>query len=1058
MRNDKRMNGCCKIAMILLIIAAYTLKVSDCRGQDSLLVTGTISAGINHPLPGVSVSVEGVYSMPSITDENGDFRLYAPSGNVWLIIAPTEKFKSRRIYLNNRMSISIQLTQDDLVSGYDEIPDLYRPSRRRDLVSAYYAPELRNLNLYPYQSIDQYFQGFVQGLLVTGRSGMPGSGTTSHLRGIRSMFTNNQPLYIVDGLPMEPHGLFESNIDGNEYNPLATLDPNDITDITILKDYLGAAKYGMRASNGVILIETLKPTELQTTIDVSMRTGFSLRPEQIPQLNGNQFKTLANELLISSGQLEEEYKERYPALFNTPDDEEHYRYNHNTDWQDMVFSNGLMYDFFLRVRGGDEIARYGLSVSYLDHKGIIENTYYKRFNVRFVSNFNIFKWLGMYVSSNLTTGNSELKESARITQTSPLYTSLAKSPLLNPYKYDENGNEIGKLENVGPLGISNPLAITDKFTGNNNNYRFATSFRVVGDITRHLQWNSIIGINLNTLNEAMFLPNTGMELYYDSEAHNVSRSLKNHLFSLYSDNHLGFSKELNSKHHFSSAAGFRLMMNSFQIDRGLTKNLHENDEYNKLQDGTDYLMEMGGRNAKWNRIAFYGNGGYNYKSKYFINANLTIENSTRIGKKAEGVTMIGGQPYGVFHSAGGAWRISSESFLKNITWLEDLKLRASYGIVGNDDIGNLSALEYYTVVKYNETSGMIPGPATNQSIKFEVNRQLNTGLDIGLWGNKFNLSVDLYQTRTKDLLVFEPQESYSGFTSIPSNNGELLNKGWETTLFSRVLDRGKFKWDLGLNLSQFKNSVVQIKDDQVITPFTGGEFISRVGEPVLSFYGYIYDGVFASGAEAEEAGLVTEKGIPFGAGDARFIDLSGPDGLPDKVINEYDKTIIGSPIPELYGGFHSHFSYGRWSLTANLQFVYGLDAYNYLRHQNEKMTDLSNQSTNVLNRWFAEGQVTDVPRATWDDPVGNAAFSSRWIEDGSYLRLKNLTLAYTVREKFLVFQNVQIYVTGTNLYTWHSYLGYDPEFSFSSHVMEQGIDYGLMPHARKFMFGIKFGL
>ncbi len=1044
--------------VILLIFLASVCNSTGIFGQDSLLVTGKIIAGKNLPVSGVSVSMEGIYTAPAITDENGDFQLIAPSGNVWLIISPAADYKSRREYLNNRTNINIQLTEDDLVSGYDDVLSHYKSSLRRDFISAYHAPDPGQAMLYPYQSIDQHLQGIVPGMLVTGRSGMPGSGTTSHIRGIRSMYTNNQPLYIVDGLPMEPSGLFQSNIDGSDYNPLSSLDPNDITNITILKDYMSSSIFGMRASNGVILIETLKPTEVQTTIDISLRTGISMQPDQIPQLNGSQYKTLANEVLISSDQPEEEYKLNYPALYSTVNDPEHYRYNHNTNWQDKVFTNGLINDFYIRVRGGDEIARYGLSVGYLNHRGIIENTSYDRFNTRFVGTFNVFSWLRMFVSSNLINSNSDLRESARIHQTSPILTSLFKSPLLIPYQFDEEGQQLETLENVGPLGVSNPLAIINNFEGRSRNYRFATSFRIEGDITRDLKINSLFGLNLNSLNESTFLPRAGMEKYYDNEADNVARSLKNNLYSIYSDSYLGFNKEINSKHSITAAAGMRVLMNRFQIDWGLTKNSHASDEYKQLQDGTPYLREMGGENTMWNRLTFYGNGGYSYKSKYFINASLISEYSTRVGKNAEDVIRIGGRPFGLFYSFGGAWRISSEEFLNNFYWLEDLKIRISYGLVGNDDIGNLSALSYYTLTHYRETSGMISGSISEQDIKFEVNKQLNTGLDISLLGNKLYLAVDLYQTRTEDLLVFEPQRSMIGFATVPANNGELLNKGWEVELFSRILDRGKLKWDMGLNLSGFKNSVEQIKDNQVITSFEGGEFISRVGEPVLSFYGYVYDGVFSSEDDAKAAGLTTETGVPFGPGDARFKDLSGPEGIPDKVINEYDKTIIGSPIPDFYGGFINTLRYGRWSVNVSLQFVSDLEVYNYLRYQNEKMTDLSNQSTSVLNRWFTEGQLTDVPRAVWNDPVGNASFSTRWIEDGTYIRLKNLTLAYTVPDKIFFLRNAQIYVTASNLYTWHRYLGYDPEFSYSNYTMEQGIDYGLMPQSKKFMIGIKLGL
>jgi len=1050
-----------KISKLLRILGLLGLPVmfnSVCLGQDSLVVSGMIIGEKNLPLPGVSVSIEGIYLDPVVTAEDGTFTINAPSGDVWMIIIPVEEYKSKRIFLNNRKILTIQLTPEDIESGYDEVLNLFQPELRRNIISSFNAPDQEDIANRPHQSIDQLFQGTVPGMNVTNHSGMPGSGTVSYLRGIKSLYTNSQPLYIVDGLPLETPGLFQSQIDGYANNPLSSLDPLDITGITILKDYLSSASYGMRASNGVVLIETLKPTEVKTSIDFSYRTGVSMQPHQIPQLNANQYKTLANEILVSTGKPEEKFMEDYPALYATTKDKEYYKYLNNTNWQDKIFSNALMNDFYMRVRGGDEIARYGLSVSYLNHEGIITSTGYSRFNVRFVGTFNIFQWLRMHISSNLNTSITDLKESARVKQTSPILTSLFKSPLLNPYQFDENGKQLRTLQEVDELGISNPLAVIQKFEGRNKNYRFATSFRIEGDITSYLRWNTYVGLNFNSQNESVFMPNTGMELYYDNEAYNVAKRLKNYLYSFYNDNYLYFRKELGNKHILGASAGLRIHTNKFQVDWGIGKNSPEMDEYKNLQEGAPDFREMGGENTKWNRMSVYSTASYSFRDKYFLNTNLVSENSTRIGDNAEGVIRFGNQPFGLFYSVGAAWRLSGEPFLKNIYWLDDLKLRISYGLVGNDDIGNYSALDYYTLVHYRETTGMIPGPITDQTLKFEINKQLNTGLDISLLGSKLYVTMDYFNIKTQDLLVFEPQPTYTGFSLIPANHGEILNKGIEFSFYSRIIDIGKFTWDLSFNCAHYHNTIEAIKNGEVITSFEGGEFISRVGEPVLSFYGYIYRGVFSTSEEAMEADLTTAKEVPYGAGDAIFADLSGPLGESNGIIDDYDKTIIGSPIPDYYGSFNNYFRFGRWSVNAFFQFVIGNEVFNYLRYWDEQTVDLANQSTNVLKRWFAEGQVTDVPRAVWGDPMGNSSFSTRWIEDGSYIRLKNLTLAYTIPDKFLFFRNLQVFATATNLYTWSKYLGYDPEFSYSFNTLEQGIDYGLIPSTRKFLIGFKIGL
>jgi len=613
------------------------------------------------------------------------------------------------------------------------------------------------------------------------------------------------------------------------------------------------------------------------------------------------------------------------------------------------------------------------------------------------------------------------------------------------------------------LGVSNPLAIINNIQATNKNFRVLTSIKMEADITKDIQFRSIVGFNLNGLKESIFLPTHGMELYYDGEAYNVSKSLTNNLNSVYNDNNISYVTEINKKHQLRFIAGVRINTNVFESDWGIAKNSNENDEYPSLQSGTDYMNEIGGDNRNWNRMAMYTNANYTFSDKYILNMGAMAENSTRIGGDAVSdasgdMIKLGDVPFGLFYTVGGAWRISEEPFMSKMPLLEELKLRLNWGTSGNDDIGEKDALSYYTPVLYREVTGMIPGNMSERNLRHEHVSQFGAGLDLSVFANRFQLSADYYEAITTDLLVNQPQEYYIGFSEVTANSGSVTNKGWELNMFSRLISKRKFTWDVNVNLSGFKNEVKELIDDQIVTSFEGGEFISKVGESILNFYGLQYEGVYSTSEEANEAGLVNSMGVAYGAGDAKFTDISGPDNVKDGVIDEYDKTIIGSPIPDLYGTVSTKFTYGRWSLNSSLQFVAGKDVFNYLRSQNESMTDLSNQSSSVLNRWYYEGQVTDVPRALWDDPIGNSNFSSRWIEDGSYVRLKDITLAYKTNSKFLVFRDFEVYATAYNLLTFSKYLGYDPEFSNSYNTMEQGIDYGQSPLSRQFMIGVKVGL
>ncbi len=1026
--------------------------------QDTLQVEGIVRGIHQDPVTGVSVSLEGILAAPVITDSTGTFTISVPDYNVHILITPPGIYKSKRIYLNQRSHLDIVLTPVDLSDPQDLAIHIFYDQEKRDFASSAIVPGTDALKKLPYQTTDSYFKGSVPGMWGTGMSGMPGIGTVTFIRGIKSMNGNTQPLYVVDGLPLDLPNIMESLLDGNSYNPLSSLNPADITDITIVKDYINAPIYGMRGSNGIIFIETLQPTEVETKIDFSLKTGLTTSVDHLPQLNSDQYRTYAKEVLMTSGQPEETFRDSYPGLYVTSGDDQYQLYSNNTNWQNHVFRNALLYDIYLRILGGDEIARYGLSVGYLNNQGIIDQTSFERFSIRFVGSFNMFRWLRFNVSSSLSRSTSSMKESARITQTSPLFTGLSKNPLMIPYRFDDAGNQLLALQDVEELGISNPVAVIESFEASNRNNRFLTNFKIEADITRSLKFNSLIGINFNSLSEDIFMPNLGMELYYNNEAYNVAKSLSNYFFAFSNDNYFSYTKLIGNTHNIRFNTGLRINSNRFQSDWGIAKNSHESDEYRALQSGTANLREMGGSNGRWNRLAVYSNFIYSYKERYLLNLSVSGENSTRVGPYAENVAFLNDVPFGIFYAAGVSWRLSNEFFMKGINWIEDLKLRLNYGKSGNDDIGNYDAFNYFYLTHYRNTTGAVPGPVKDQSLTFEENYQLSTGVDFVSRGNRVVISTDYFRHKTENLLLQYMQPFYLGHEFLPINSGSMENVGWEADFTGRIIQSHHFSWDVWMNVGHFTNRILEIEDGQVITPFDGGEYISMEGEAVLSFYGYEYQGVYATSAEALNAGIYNKEGTMYGAGDAIFSDISGPDGVPDNRIDEFDRTIIGSPIPDYYGGLGTMVRYRNWSLDIGLQWVYGNEVFNYLRYQNEKMTDLSNQSSAVLNRWSYEGQETNVPRALWGDPLFNSGFSSRWIEDGSYLKLKNVTLGYRVPDRFLVFRNAEVFVTGSNLFTLTRYLGYDPEFSFSYHTMEQGIDYGMTPFSRTFMVGIKLGL
>ncbi len=1043
----------------LLVVLLFLPGIFSVSAQDSLLVKGTVLSGNNKPLSNISVSIEGSYELPVITDDNGRFTLKSASGKNWLIISPSSDFKKKRVFINNRSRIKIYLTSEDLSSGDDLYSILSKPVYKRNIVSSFSELNVKNIQQSPVISVDQFMQGRVPGMHVVNRSGDPSSGATTLIRGTNSLNASNQPLYIIDGIPLTSQSLFGSNLDGFEYNPLTIVNPADISKTTIIKDPAVTAAYGSKASNGLVIVETLDPSATQTSIDVDFRTGYSLSPSNlIPQLNAKQHKTLINEVLFTSGMHEELIKEIYPGLFYTEKDQDFINYQHDTKWQKLIFANSLFNNLNLKVKGGDEIARYGLSFGYINGKGIIKTTGYQGYNLRFVSWLNIFTWLKMNASVSMNYSNGAFKESAKVKETSPILASLGKSPMLNPYRYDEDGNLTTLLADVEELGTSNPLAIIENYEAKNTNYHFLSTLGFEITIRKNLDILTNFGMTYNAMKEGIFMPNKGMERYYNLEAINVAKASTNTLTSLYNNTYYRFDKNFGKDHTFINTGGVNIYTNKFEYDWGLTKNAHANDQYRMLQDGTNNLREIGGQNRLWNWVSLYENFTYSFRDRYILTGSISLDGSSRVGDNALNTIKIAGVPLGLFYAGGVAWRISGESFLKNLNWLEELKIRLSAGQSGNDDIGESNARHYYQAIRFRETVGLYPALIPNDKLSYERVSQLNAGLDLSILGNRITLNLDAFRSTTNDMLIYTPLEAYLGYSFRPENGGKMQNQGYEANLFTRIINGKSFKWDIEANFSALENKILEIKGDKLVTDIQGAQIVNMKGSQANSFYGYVFEGVFSSAQEATASGLVNNKNVAYKAGDAKYEDLSGPAGIPDGIINDYDKTAIGSSIPDFYGGLINTFTYKRWALSSFVQFVSGNELFNYVRFKNEQMTGLVNQSANILNRWQYDGQKTDVPRALWNDPVGNSAFSTRWIEDGSYLRLKNITLSYTIPDKFLAFRNAQFYLSANNVYTLSKYLGYDPEFAYSYSQINQGIDYGQTPQPRQFIFGVKLGL
>ena len=433
-----------------------------------------------------------------------------------------------------------------------------------------------------------------------------------------------------------------------------------------------------------------------------------------------------------------------------------------------------------------------------------------------------------------------------------------------------------------------------------------------------------------------------------------------------------------------------------------------------------------------------------------------MDGSTRFGENATGGLSLGSEVFAVLPSVSAAWLISSEKGLssKNI---DLLKLRASVGLAGNDDIGNYTAQQTYVSQNLLGMQGLVRNGLANDQLQWEQVTRMNAGLDVALFKERVQFSLDLFSNKTDKLIIYEPIATASGYDYVVTNSGGLKTTGVEMSATVRVMNHTKFNWDAGFNISTYKSSVTKLPAGDIITTALGATYITRVGGSPNSFYGHQANGVYSTDAMAAAEGLSIRKDdgtlTPFQGGDIRFADLNG-----DKIIDQADRQDLGSPNPDFYGSFFNTFTYKRFTLNALFSFTSGNEVFNYTRSQLEGMNNAYNQTENVLNRWKTNGQVTNTPKAVWGDPMGNSRFSSRWIEDGSYLRLRTVSLAYEIPFKSGFFKYLNIYATGNNLFTVSDYKGYDPEFSATQSIFGQGVDNTLEPQLKSVQLGFKLGL
>lgn len=1016
--------------------------------------TGMVTdAATGQPIPGINVSIPGYSS--ALTNDSGEFSIRIPSANATLIISGAG-FQSKEVPIKGRNTVSVRLFEENFSSVYDvaQLANVQKPYSQ--VVNAVSSVNTQSKWQTSAETPENYLQGKVAGLNVIRRSGMPGIGASLLLRGVSSLHATNQPLVIVDGMIYDMNDYGGSLINNFYSNPLANIDIKDIDNITVIKD--AASMYGSKGANGVILITTAHAKELATKIDFSAYGGINIAPDNIPVMQADDYRIYLADALKSRGWSDATIQEQ-PYMNDDPTKAGYYRFHNNTNWQRETFKKSYNSNYYLKVTGGDNIAKYALSVGYLRQGGIIKNTDYTRYNTRFNADLSMTRKLTVNTNLAFTYGENNVADQGLAPKTNPLYLSLIKSPFLSTNDLSDEGILSPNLADVDVFNVGNPTAVVNNMTSGSNNYRFFGAAKFNYEFNKKFALSTLFGINHDKIRESVFIPRIGVSsdtlsnsIAYSKMKHQVQR-----LFSIYNDTYFSYKQTFSRIHAIQAGAGMRFSSNKTESDYGVGYN-SATDDLKSIGTGVSALRQSGGGLGRWNWLNYYANVDYQLMGKYFLSMNMAMDGSSRFGKEVKNAfrATLFESKFGIFPSIGAGWLVSSENFMSNLNFVELLKLRVSYGLTGNDDIGNYTAKQYYVSQNFLGVQGLVRGNIGNPSLQWELNRKFNAGVDLSLLNERLSLSFDAYQNSTANMLTYEPAMSASGFDYILTNNSSMESRGFEFAMNSRIINR-QFKWDLGMNIATYKNKITSIPDNRMITTFAGASILTEVGQPVGVFYGYKTNGVFTSDQEADSYGYTTKLAngsyVSFKGGDVRFIDRNA-----DKIIDENDREVIGDPTPDFTGMFNTQLSWKRFSLEAIFTFSYGNDVYNYTRTQLESLQGSENQTLAVLNRWRTEGQVTTVPKASWGDPIGNTRFSDRWIEDGSYLRLRTITFKYDLPIRSAYFKYATVFTTANNLLTFTKYLGYDPEFSASASALTQGIDIGLVPQVKSVMVGVRLGL
>lgn len=1047
-----------KITILKVVVLVSCLSSPwTAAAQDARIISGkVVDALTGNAVAGARVTAHGDATVAIMTDETGTYELKVPERVALLdVVAPGYNAVQQAV----RASGPVRLWPERFAADYAQ-----------DIAVTH----LRTTADFGTSSAvsvdDEIATRLGTEVHAVTRSGMKGNGVMMLVNGLGSLHADAMPLVIVDGVYLDQQQGRETLHDGFYNNLLANINVADIERVTVLKN--GTALYGVRGSNGVVVIDTRRSTSMATRIEVNSMAGMEFAPSGAAMMDASSFRLYASELIGGTGTRQTTFK----FLKDDPDYYFYKKYHNETQWNDYLYREALTHQHNISVQGGDEVADYYLSLGYVDAQSTLKCNDFSRLGLRFNTDIRLTDRLRTRfdVAYNQNTRNlrddGAPEDFTASTILAPGFLGLIKSPFLHPYRYDEHGQLTAFVEGADDFaeGLAlnsswaNPVAINTYGEGRNKNRQETSFFNITIsprlELGKGLTAQTLFCYGLTGLTERSFVPMTGVPVFYIDgvgASNNRAASLTAKQESLFSDTKLQWVTTRGS-HGLEVTAGLRYTVDSYTASRQEGHNTG-NDKTPDLAASLSY-KDVGGIDDRWRSMALYTQADYNWRYTWFVQGALAMETSSHFGRDAREGVRLGGVKWGVFPSLQGAWMLSNEPFMAPLKAVNQLKLRMGYDESGNDDIPTAASRTTFASGKYlGNAIGLSLNAIGNNTLQWETTRRLSAGVDMMAWNNRLGLSLNVFKSYTSNLLTLKSLPELSGEDYYWSNEGALENLGADIRVNVKLLGTRDWSWEAGFSAATYRNSITSLPDGDFTTQLYGGEVLTAVGKPAGVFYGYRTAGVYATTAEAEAAGLYnvlsTGSRSYFGAGDVIFVNQDN-----DPAIDDRDKVVIGNPNPDLYGNLFTTVGYRRLTLDAQLGYSWGNDIYNYLRRQLESGSNFFNQTTALNRRWTCEGQQTDIPRATFGDPMGNARFSDRWIEDGSYLRLRRVTLSYRLPVSSIWMQGLTVWVTGNNLFTLTNYLGADPESSVSNSVLSQGIDAGLLAQGRSLLVGLKLNL